>query len=141
MDMPQNVDSPHISLCLRIDLRHRGWFPEGANIVKSDAYGNVPTATSITLIISQRRTFPVSPEGAQVMPRNGETSKQFGVFRTLCCDAEIVIGIGVAFPDCPNHRNLPTEWKQIADVDPVEYKPNTTGRINISAAARKRPSA
>jgi hypothetical protein len=58
------------------------------------------------------------------MPKNGEISGQFGLFRTSCCDAEIVIGVGVAFPDCPNHQTLSSEWKQIAEVDSVEYKPN-----------------
>jgi len=62
------------------------------------------------------------------MPSNGEVSKKFGVYRTLCCDAEIVIGVGVIFPDCPNHKNLTTEWKEIRDVDPLTYqsheKPN-----------------
>jgi len=42
------------------------------------------------------------------MPANGELSKDFGVYKTLCCDAEIVIGLGAPFPDCPNHKNLPT---------------------------------
>jgi hypothetical protein len=68
------------------------------------------------------------------MPSNGEISKVFGVFKTVCCDAEIVIGVGVEFPDCPNHKNLPTEWKQIQDVDPKEYRPNATGKINLKGA-------
>ena len=64
------------------------------------------------------------------MPKNGETSNLFGAFKTVCCDAEIVITVGAPFPDCPNHRKLPTEWKQIADVDPKEYQPNTKGKVN-----------
>jgi hypothetical protein len=59
------------------------------------------------------------------MPANREISKKFGVFRTVCCDAEIVIGIGVPFPDCPNHPNLTTEWKELRDVDPASYTPNS----------------
>ena len=43
------------------------------------------------------------------MPRNGHQSKIFGVYKTLCYEAEIVIGIGVLFPDCPNHKNPSTE--------------------------------
>jgi hypothetical protein len=70
------------------------------------------------------------------MPYNGEVNKKFGVYRTLCCDAEIVIGVGVPFPDCPNHKKLPTEWKEIADADPTTYQPNSAGRINLSATAR-----
>jgi hypothetical protein len=59
------------------------------------------------------------------------------VYRTLCCDAEIVISLGAMFPDCPNHKNLPTEWKQIADVDPTSYKPNTAGKIKSSGPRKQ----
>jgi hypothetical protein len=72
------------------------------------------------------------------VPSNGETSKTFGVYKTLCCEAEIVIGVGVPFPDCPNHKNLPTEWKQISDVDPKEYHPNPAGKINLSLLTKPR---
>jgi hypothetical protein len=71
------------------------------------------------------------------MPRNGEINDAFGVYKTLCCEAEIVIDVGVAFPDCPNHKNLPTEWKPIRDVDPAKYEPNLAGKINL----QKRKSA
>ena len=69
------------------------------------------------------------------MPRNGETSKIFGVYRTLCCDAEIVISVGAAFPDCPNHTNLTTEWKQILEADPATYEPNPFGKIKQARKA------
>ena len=65
------------------------------------------------------------------MPRNGEKSETFGVYRTLCCDAEIVISVGVVFPDCPNHKKLPTEWKHLPDRDPKTYQPNVAGKINV----------
>jgi hypothetical protein len=65
------------------------------------------------------------------MPANGELSETFGVYKSLCCDSEIVIGVGVPFPDCPNHKNLPTEWKQLTDVDPATYEPNTAGKIKL----------
>jgi hypothetical protein len=65
------------------------------------------------------------------MPVNGELNETFGVYRSLCCDAEIVVGVGVPFPDCPNHKNLPTEWKQLSDVDPATYEPNKIGKINL----------
>jgi hypothetical protein len=71
------------------------------------------------------------------MPSNGDTSTTFGVYRTLCCDAEIVIGVGVAFPDCPNHRDLPTEWIQIADVDPTDYTPNAAGRNRVPGRGKR----
>ncbi len=49
------------------------------------------------------------------MARNGDLSKKFGVFRTICCGEEIVIAEGARFPDCPRHLNLPTEWKPVND--------------------------
>jgi hypothetical protein len=52
------------------------------------------------------------------MPSNGEVSSVFGVFKTLCRYAEIVITVGAVFPDCPDHRNLSTEWKLIVNTDP-----------------------
>ena len=70
------------------------------------------------------------------MPSNGEISKIFAVFKTVCCDAEIVINAGVPFPDCPNHKNLPTEWKQIADVDPRTHEPNTRGKIKVAGSSK-----
>ena len=70
------------------------------------------------------------------MPRNGEMSTTFGVYKTLCCDAEIVIGVGVPFPDCPNHSKLTTEWKQLHDIDPSSYEPNKAGKINLSSARK-----
>jgi len=56
----------------------------------------------------------------------------------LCCEAEIVIGVGVAFPDCPNQKNLPTEWKQVSDLDPEEYQANAAGKINLSVLANSK---
>ena len=70
------------------------------------------------------------------MPRNGQLSENFGVYRTLCCDAEIVIGIGVPFPDCPNYKNLPTEWKHLSEVDPRRHIPNTAGRIKLTTSPK-----
>jgi len=72
------------------------------------------------------------------MPRNGDSSNSFGVYRTLCCDAEIVISVGAMFPDCPNHKHLTTEWKPIHDADPETYKPNPTGRIKQAIHGSKR---
>jgi len=46
---------------------------------------------------------------------NGETCKQGGVFKNVCCSAEIAIGRGATFPDCPKHPKFPTIWKQIRD--------------------------
>jgi len=49
------------------------------------------------------------------MPTNGTVNRMFGVYRTVCCKAEIVIPEAAVFPDCPNHRNLPTVWKFVED--------------------------
>ena len=57
-----------------------------------------------------------------IMPANGELSEKFGVYKTLCCDAEIVIGVGVAFPACPNHANVTTHWTELPDADPSTYE-------------------
>ena len=68
------------------------------------------------------------------MPSNGVISRKFGVYKTLCCDAEIVIGVGVVFPDCPNHRNLTTEWKELRELDPVTYTPSSRKPANMKDA-------
>ena len=49
------------------------------------------------------------------MPQNGEINRDFGVYKTVCCGAEIVINVGSTFPDCPNHPRLTTIWKPVAD--------------------------
>ena len=45
------------------------------------------------------------------MPHNGEKNLRFGVYKSLCCGEDIILPEGKAFPDCPNHPNLPTIWK------------------------------
>ncbi len=49
------------------------------------------------------------------MPQNGEINKKFGVYKSVCCDYEIVIAEQVTFPDCPHHIKLTTEWKPVID--------------------------
>jgi hypothetical protein len=49
------------------------------------------------------------------MPQNGDVNTAFGVYKSVCCGAEIVVAAGISFPDCPNHLKLPTEWKSLAD--------------------------
>jgi len=51
------------------------------------------------------------------MPRNGEINTKFGVYKNLCCGIQMVVNNGSQFPDCPNHRNLITEWKLSSGVD------------------------
>jgi hypothetical protein len=54
------------------------------------------------------------------MPRNGEISEKRGLYKSVCCGAEIVINQGLPFPDCPNHRNLTTTWKLIPDDNTIQ---------------------
>ena len=49
------------------------------------------------------------------MPQNGEINQKFGVYKSLCCGAEIVIDSGVVFPECPNHRKRTTRWKPVQE--------------------------
>ena len=55
------------------------------------------------------------------MPKNGEMNKEFGIYKSLCCGAEIVIPENVTFPDCAIHMNQPTEWKNITNVDRLPH--------------------
>jgi hypothetical protein len=53
----------------------------------------------------------------RTMPMNGDINASFGVYRSLCCDAEIVISTGAVFPDCPNHPKLSTVWRSVVEED------------------------
>ena len=72
------------------------------------------------------------------MPQNGEINQQFGVYKSLCCDYEIVVPEQVAFPDCPNHVRLTTQWKHVVDEkirhvrDPVQSKMPTVQSRDFS---------
>jgi hypothetical protein len=54
------------------------------------------------------------------MPTNGEINQRFGVYRSVCCGAEIVIAAETVFPDCPNHPKLSTKWKGVDD-EPIPH--------------------
>ena len=60
------------------------------------------------------------------MPQNGETNISFGIYKTLCCEAEIVIRAGALFPDCPNHPKLTTIWKPVVDDASTEKSGSST---------------
>jgi hypothetical protein len=51
------------------------------------------------------------------MPQNGDINMKadIGIFKNVCCNSEIVLSEGMTFPDCPNHPNLTTIWKEIHD--------------------------
>ena len=51
------------------------------------------------------------------MRRNGEVNQEFGIYRNVCCGAEIVIPEGVTFPECAEHSDLITEWENITHTD------------------------
>lgn len=68
------------------------------------------------------------------MPTNGQLNSVFGVYRSLCCGEEVVIGVGAEFPDCPHHPLLTTYWKPL--VDPEEtFRP----RLNSSPTKKIPP--
>jgi hypothetical protein len=52
------------------------------------------------------------------VPQTGEKNTLFGVFKSHCCGAEIVITSGAEFPACPNHLDRITTW------DPIEVGPD-----------------
>jgi hypothetical protein len=56
-----------------------------------------------------------------LLPKSGEINKEFGIYKSLCCGAEIVIPENVTFPDCPVHMNLPTQWNNITNTDHVPH--------------------
>jgi hypothetical protein len=69
------------------------------------------------------------------LPASGDINSVFGVYRTLCCGAEIVIPEGVIFPGCPNHPSLLTTWRTLADDSiPHASEPPFIGTQNGSAA-------
>ncbi len=55
------------------------------------------------------------------MPQNGEVNQKFGVYKCVCCGAEIVITAGATFPYCPTHPRLTTIWKP-ADFEMIPTK-------------------
>jgi hypothetical protein len=67
------------------------------------------------------------------MPKNGEVNNKFGVYRTLCCGTEMVIPEGEAFPDCPRHIHLTTEWKLVVN-DRIPKASETTPKKKRGAA-------
>ena len=46
------------------------------------------------------------------VPVTGEKNTLFGVFKSTCCGAEIVIRTGAVFPTCPDHH-VDTSWDAI----------------------------
>ena len=61
------------------------------------------------------------------MPQSGKVNENFGVYKSVCCGAEIVIDAGLTFPDCPNHRKLTTIWRPIHDDKGAADAPKKSG--------------
>jgi hypothetical protein len=53
------------------------------------------------------------------MRKSGEINQEFGIYRNVCCGAEIVIPEGVTFPECATHIDLVTQWENITHTDRV----------------------
>ena len=60
------------------------------------------------------------------MPQNGRKNENFGVYKSVCCSAEIVITKGAIFPKCPDHPQYTTTWKLL----PEEDMTNLTNKKN-----------
>src|SRR5262245_58200124 len=58
------------------------------------------------------------------MPQSGEVNERFGVYKSVCCDFEIVITKGAIFPICPDHPRQSTTWKLL----PGENMTDVMGR-------------
>jgi hypothetical protein len=62
------------------------------------------------------------------VPKNGEVNTQFALYRSLCCDRELIIREGETFPDCPRHTKLSTVWKLVkAEVVQMKTIPKKGG--------------
>jgi hypothetical protein len=60
------------------------------------------------------------------LPQTGEKNTLFGVFKSACCGAEIVIMPSSEFPACPNHPLITAFW------EPIETEPD-----NVSFSSKK----
>jgi len=69
--------------------------------------------------------------------QNGEVNREFGIYKNLCCGAEIVIPEGVTFPDCAKHVNLVTEWKNITNVDRIPH----VRELDQRKSSKEKPAA
>ena len=72
-------------------------------------------------------------QDAAFMAQNGDVNSRFGVYKSVCCEYEIVITEGATFPDCPRHPKLTTKWKLM-----VESQDNF---IHTSDPAKKKPKS
>jgi len=59
-----------------------------------------------------------------VVLATGIKNPQFGIYKAMCCDYEIVVTEGARFPDCPEHKRR-TEWELVAVIDGTRSKKKT----------------
>jgi hypothetical protein len=67
------------------------------------------------------------------MPRNGEVNRRFGIYKSACCGAEIVIPEDVTFPTCSKHPNQSTEWTNITDAERTSPSPRDSKKSDSAA--------
>jgi hypothetical protein len=70
------------------------------------------------------------------MPSKGDINTKFGVYKNLCCGAEIVIPENVTFPGCAEHIHPDTRWKLVGGSDEAQHI--TELKKASKAAARNR---
>jgi hypothetical protein len=71
------------------------------------------------------------------MPQNGQINEKFGVYRSICCGAEIVLQAGAIFPDCPNHQKLTTGWKPVPEAKLPPMEMPSTGSMDLHSEMQK----
>jgi hypothetical protein len=93
--------------------------------------------TKFSLVLCLLANTSYKGNQGAVMPTNGEINKRFGVYRSFCCGAEIVIIEAATFPDCPNHPKLTTKWIGLADehIPHVSELPTTKKKRRDDSAA------
>jgi len=75
------------------------------------------------------------------LPRNGEINREFGVYKSVCCGAEIVIPENATFPDCAIHIHLPTEWKNITKAEHIPHVSELVRKKGTGDSGKRKPAA
>jgi hypothetical protein len=68
------------------------------------------------------------------MALNGEINAKFGMYKNICCGIEIVIPAGIAFPECPVHVRLSTQWRAVTGSDEIPHVSELRVKRNDPAA-------
>jgi hypothetical protein len=70
--------------------------------------------------------------GVLIVAFSGEKNTAFGIYKSVCCGAEVVIDAGEVFPGCPKHPSLTTIWKLTTEKKAV---------IHVATQSEVRPAA